>query len=73
MNDMRKKIVSLLAIIMIIGLVTSYLFMGSPVRQAQPAPTNVDTGFVGPTGEPYVKGPTAPPSVVGPKALPPLK
>lgn len=55
--NIKKALISILIILTILALGASYLFSPAPVRQPQPE----DTGFTGPTGEPYVNGPTSPP------------
>ncbi len=61
-------------VIVIAGLVLSYLFIGAPTQPVVEEPTAAaGWEFKGPTTEPVVNGPTEEPNAVGPSGPPPTQ
>ncbi len=60
-------------IIVIIGLLASYIFMGTPAPAPEPTaqPGAQYYEFSGPNGEPFVNGPAGAPTSGGPATPPP--
>lgn len=60
----KKVVTNIIVTIVALGMVASYVFSGfAPQQTISPADSITDSGFQGPTGEPFVNGPTAPPAL----------
>lgn len=60
-------------VIVITGLIASYLFMGTPTQTQPTTQETTDTPFrfINPSDEPFVNGPAGAPSANGPATPPP--
>ncbi|MDO8467089.1 MAG: hypothetical protein Q7S83_03030 [bacterium] len=56
---MKSTLKIIFVVLVILGLVGSYVLAGIPIRQPAQTPSN----FEGPTGEPSTKGPSEAPPV----------
>ncbi len=54
---MKKLLKIVFVVVVILGLMASYIFLGAPVPNQQQASTEETVSFEGPDGAPFVSGP----------------